>query len=166
MKRTLIRTLVILAAVSFVACLKSAESSFFRNFSLRQLVKENKNCSGLDGGTEGGGGGGISAGAGGLGGGSREFHSSKGDACLCKLKPAAEGAVDETALMASLASDVEKAITSSGPKIVERGTPDSSGFYFVYNFDNAKGRVTISGKNLQADQYSLQANLEESGVVK
>jgi hypothetical protein len=100
------------------------------------------------------------------GAGSKEFHSDKGDACLCKVKPDAEGAFDEAALMAGLAQEVEKTITSSGSKIIGKGNPDSSSFYFVYALDNTKGRVQISGKKVEAGQYSLQAKLEESGKVK
>jgi len=160
MKKNLLKTVVLLIAVSFGACLQSPESSFFRSFSLRKLVAEKRSYAGLVCASLGGGGGGsdgiwsLRA--------TREFHSNKTEIYVCAVE-ANSADLDETALMARLAQDIEKDISSSGPKIIQRGNPDLSSFYLVYELGNTKGRVQISGKRLPGNQYSLQAKLEENG---
>ena len=160
MKKSLLRTVVMLIAVSSSACLQSLESSFFRSFSLRKFVTEKRSYVGLECGSlgEGGGGGGgiwsLRA--------TREFHSNKTEIYVCAIKENSAD-LDETVIMRGLAQDIEKDISSSGPKVIQRGNPDSSSFYLVYASGNTNGRVDISGKRLPGNQYSLQASLEESG---
>jgi hypothetical protein len=164
--KLIVKALTIFAAFICVACTHSKESSFFRSFSLRELVAENKSHVGLDCSVGGGGGGGSSFGVQSLGSGAGEFHSHKSDGCYCKLKPDAVESFGEAALIAGLAEDVERAIIDSGAKIIDSGKQDSGSFYFGYALDDRKGRVEISGKRLPADHYSLEANLEETGKVK
>jgi hypothetical protein len=167
MKWIALKILAILAAASCVSCSHSKESSFFRSFSLRELVAENKSNVPLDCGAGGGGGGsGSRIGVWSLGSGSGEFHSHKGDGCYCKLEADAVGPFNEATLIAALAQDVERTITDSGAQIVDRGQKDSSSFYIGYVLEDTTGRVEISGKRLPSDHYSLQANLEESATVK
>lgn len=166
MKRIVLRALTILVAAGGTACIHSMESSFFNRFSLQKLVEENKSrarleCNARGGG--GGGGGGIDAsGTWSWGSGSKEFHSHKGDGFFCVLKPNSVAAFDEVALIAGLRQDVERAIASSGATITDSGYRESASFYFQYALDNVKGRVEISGKRLQDNQYSLKADLDES----
>src|SRR6266496_5889419 len=169
MKRIALKALTILIAVGCTACIQSRESFFFKSFSLQKLVEENKSYARLScdrGGSGGGGGGGTTAGtwAWGFGGfGSKEFHSHKGDGFFCGLKSDGVDRFDEAALIAGLRQDVEEAITTGGAKITDSGNRDSRSFYFAYTLDNIKGRVEVSGKRIQDDQYSLNADLDESG---
>jgi hypothetical protein len=165
MKRIALKALVLFAAAGCVACSRSNESSFYRNFSLQKLVGNGAHI-GLDCGGVGGGGGGGGSSFTFLGSGSREFHSQRGEGYVCNLKSDGEDRFDEAALIAGLAQDVQNAISISGAKIIDSGNHDSTSFYFGYALDGTKGSIEISGRKLLAYQYSLQANLEESGKSK
>ena len=107
MKRNPLKTLLLVIAVSFSACLQSLESSFFRSFSLRKLVTEKRSYAGLECKSLGGGGGG-----GGTDGiwslrATREFHSNKTETYVCAIK-ANSADLDETALMEEQAKKAGK----------------------------------------------------------
>src|SRR6267378_77652 len=101
-----------------------------------------------------GGMGGIGGGGGGAGG--REFSHHKGEAFSCQVKTGEGERFSEEELMASIKADVEKDITASAAKIIDRGNPEASSFYFVYRLENIRGRISISGKKVRDEYYSLK----------
>lgn len=160
MKKTFLRTVLILAAIGYMGCSLSPESRFFSDFSMRKLVEQNKSHSGLvcdAGGGGGGGEGGMKVWSVGR----KEFHSHKGDSFDCWVKPDAVNHVDELALIAALRQDVDKAIIDSRATIIETGNPTSSSFYFRYTFAQAEGRVEISARRVRDNYYSFNADLDE-----
>ncbi len=136
----------------------SQETSFFSEFSLRELVEKNQSFMGLDCSVSGGG---LGGGTGGGGLGRREFHSHKAESFFCRLKAEEAGHFDEAGLLALLRREVEKRITESGAEIIGQGNPDINSFYFAYTLGNIRGRVEVSGGNIAGNNYSLAADLEE-----
>ena len=149
----------ILLGTGYVVFMNSIQSTFFSQFSLRKLVEKNKSRSGLI--CSAGGMGGVGGGGGGAGG--REFRHYKGEAFSCQIKRNEGERFNEEELIGSIKEDIEQDITASGAKITERGNPDTSSFYFVYRLENIQGRVSISGKKVRDEYYSLKADLEEKG---
>ena len=147
---TLIAILVINGGCSFLIHLSS--SSFLSNFSLEDLVKENRSPSGMAcaKGGMGGGGGDISS----IG---RHTSNYKSSSFSCQIDPA----FDEADFMASLKTDVEKEIKGSGANVIDQGSSDPAEFYFEYREGAVRGRINISGKKGGANYYSLQASIDE-----
>ena len=163
MKRIPIVLTISLAAVCS-ACIWSRGSAFFSSFSLEKLVKNNKSNTGLACDPKGGGGGGsIGTSSGGIGFGGKQFHSHKGDSFSCQLTSDEGERFDEPRIINALQLDVEKALSDSGAKIVDRGNPDPHSFYFAYTLQNIEGRVQISGRRSGGGYYSLDADLSETG---
>jgi TonB family protein len=133
------------------------QNRFFSQFSLRELVAENKTHAGLI--CSAGGTGGIAGGGG--GGGSRGFSQIKAETFSCQIKAGEGEQFNDEEFIASIKDDVEKAITASGLKITDRGSPEAGSFYFAYRLENIEGRVSISGRKLRDDYYTLKADLEE-----
>jgi hypothetical protein len=154
--------LVVCFALHYSACVGSKETSFFSNFSLRQLVEHSKSSAGLACDSNGGGGGGIKAGTGGIGFGGTRFNSHKSDSFACRLdsKPPEDF---EMRLFAGLKLDVQQALRDNGAQITESGDPKPASFYFAYTVKNVRGRVQVSGTRVGADYYDVHADLEESG---
>jgi len=163
MKRVPIVLTICLAAVCS-ACIWSRGSTFFSSFSLEKLVKDNKANTGLACDVSGGGGGSsIGTSGGGFGFGGKQFHSSKSDSFSCRLKSDAAERFDQARIITALQLDVEKALSDSGAKIIDRGNPDPASFYFAYTLKNIEGRVQISGRRNGGGYYSLEASLSETG---
>lgn len=145
------------------ACILSGESTFYSNFSVRQLIKKHEAGTGLacepNGG--GGGGGGDGGHVGSYGRGGSHFSASKGDAFACRLSPDALARFDDAGLLAALKVDVEKTLSDSGAQITESGNPDPQTFYFKYTLKDVQGRVQVSGRRFGND-FSVSAQLEES----
>jgi hypothetical protein len=139
--------------------MKPTQSSFFSNFSLRELVQKNESRSGLNCSM-----GGIGGGGGGTGGiGRKEFHNHKGESFSCRIKSSDGEQFDEAEFIVSLKEDVEKIIRASGAKVTDSGNPDPSSFYFEYSIENIQGRIDVSGKKIREDYYSLKADIDEKG---
>ena len=153
--------LTILLCASYVVFMKPTESTFFSQFSLQKLVEKNKSRAGRI--CAAGGMGGVGGGGGGGGAGGREVRHYKGEAFSCQVKTTEGERFNEEELIASIKEDIEKDISASAAKIIERGNPDTGSFYFVYRLDCIQGRVTISGKKVRDEYYSLKADLEEKG---
>jgi hypothetical protein len=154
--------LIIFLGTSYAVFMNPTESTFFSQFSLRKLVEKNKSRAGRI--CWAGGMGGIGGGGGGEGG--REFSHHKGEAFSCQVKTGEGERFSEEELMASIQADVEKDITASAATIIDRGNPDASTFYFVYTVENIQGLISISGKKVRDEYYSLKADLEEKGKKK
>jgi hypothetical protein len=151
--------LTILLGTSYVVLMNPTQSTFFSQFSLRKLVEENKSRAGRI--CSAGGMGGIGGGGGGAG--RKEFSHHKGEAFSCQIKTSEGEGFNEEELLGSIKEAVEKDISASGAKIIDRRNPDTSSFYFVYRLANIQGRVSISGKKVRDEYYSLKADLEEKG---
>ncbi|HMG76715.1 MAG TPA: hypothetical protein VK582_24790 [Pyrinomonadaceae bacterium] len=164
MKRIPIVLTICLAAVCS-ACIWSRGSAFFSSFSLEKLVQDNKSNTGLACAPNrgGGGGGSIGTSSGGIGFGGKQFHSHKGDSFSCQLKSDEGERFDEPRIITALQLDVEKALSDSGAKIIDRGNPGPASFYLAYTLQNIEGRVQISGKRSGGGYYSLSADLNETG---
>ena len=164
MKRIPIVVTICLATVC-TACMGFKGSAFFTNFSVERLVKNSKaNTLACDrDGGGGGGGGSIFTSSGGFGFGGRQFRSAKSDSFACRLTSDAADRFDEPRVITTLQLDVEKALSDSGAKIVERGNPGPASFYFSYTIQNIEGRVQISGRRSGGGYYSLSADLNETG---
>ena len=150
--------ITILVGLGCSAFMNFTQSSFFRDFSLRQLVEKNGSRAGLicsQGGIGGGGGGGRSSGGG------KEFHLHKSESFTCRIKTAEGEQFNETEFITSLREDIEKEIEASGAKIVDRGAVDTGSFYFQYLIGEIQGRANISGKRVRDDYYSVKAELDE-----
>ncbi len=153
----LVAALVIAALIlTGYATMKPKQSSFFSNFSLHGLVRENKTRAGQicsSGAVGGGGGGAAFIGAEGS-------HSRKSDSFGCRVKSDDGGRFDESELVNTLREDVERDIQAGGAKILDRGNV-SGGFYFEYSVGDIQGRIDISGKKIRENYYELEAGLEE-----
>jgi hypothetical protein len=145
---------LLLSCVVYAALMNHTQSTFFSQFSLRELVEKNQSKFGLNcsGGGIGGGGG---------GGGRRGFHFHKGETFSCRTQTVEGEQFDETKFIASLKSEIEKRLSASEATIVDSGIPDASSFYFEYGIGNTLGHLEISGKLLRENYYSLKANLDE-----
>jgi hypothetical protein len=161
-----ISLLLVVGITGFASgCIMSRESSFFKNFSMRDLVTSNKAIKGFHcdpAGGGGGGGGGIGSWAGGFGGGGSRFHSQKSDGFACRLSSNELQGPDEERLITSLKQQLEDSLRSYGARIRETGSSDTHSFYFSYDIKDIQGRIQVSGQRIGVDFYSLQASLEES----
>src|SRR5437667_10086434 len=125
-KHRILIALAVCVTLFSASCMWSPESSFFSNFSTRQLVERNKSSAGLtcDPTGGGGGGGGVGSRAGGTGSGGTHFNSHKSDSFACRLK--SNNSFDETKLCAALSLDVEHALRDNGAQITDSGSSGSS----------------------------------------
>jgi hypothetical protein len=139
----------------------SPETSFFSNFSVRQLVERNKSSAGLNCDGAGGGGGAIGSRAGGLGSGGAHFNAHRSDSYACRLR-SNEG-FDEGRLFSALKLDVEKTLRDSGAQITQTGSSGPANFYFAYGLKNVSGRVELLGTKLGSGYYDVRADLNETG---
>jgi len=86
MKTRISMALTVYVVLLFSSCVVARETSFFSNFSVRQLVERSKSSTGLIcDANGGGGGGGIGTRAGGIGFGGTRFNSHKSDSFTCRL---------------------------------------------------------------------------------
>jgi hypothetical protein len=161
MKHTISIGLVLCFALLCASCMWSPETSFFSNFSVRQLVERSKSSAGLTCDPIGGGGGGIGSRAGGMGFGGTQFNSHKSDSCGCSLK--SNETFDETRLFSALKLDVERALHDNGAQITDSGSSGPANFYFAYAVKNVRGRFQLSGTRIGTDYYDVRADLEENG---
>ncbi len=163
MKTKISIALTLYFALLLSSCVGSRETSFFSNFSVRQLVERSKSSAGLTCDANGGGGGGsIGTRAGGIGFGGTRFNSHTSDSFGCRLK-SNEPEDFETHLFAGLELDVQQALRDSGAQITENGNPKPATFYFAYTLKNVRGRVQVSGTRIGTDYYDVHADLDESG---
>lgn len=158
MRLVILRTALLTAALAGVGCaayLRSRQSSFFSEFSLRRLVAQSGSRHGLDCSTGGAGGGGGGGSAGG-----KEFRFHKGESLACRLSGGA-GKFDEAGFLAALKEAVEREIGESGAKLTGGGGPDAGRFHLEYEAEIGRGRVEITGRATGEEYYSLKADLEE-----
>jgi hypothetical protein len=139
----------------------SPETSFFSNFSVRQLVERSKSSVGLTCDPTGGGGGGIGSRAGGIGSGGTLFNSHKNDSCACRLK--SNETFDEARLFSALKLDVERALHDNGAQVTDSGSSGPANFYFAYALKSVRGRIQLSGTRIGKDYYDVRADLDETG---
>jgi hypothetical protein len=139
----------------------SPETSFFSNFSVRQLVERNKSSAGLNCDPVGGGGGGAGFRAGGLGSGGAHFNSHRSDSYACRLS--ANETFDEGRLFSALKLDVERTLRDSGAQVTQTGSSGPANFYFAYGLKNVSGRVELSGTRTGSGYYDVHADLNETG---
>jgi hypothetical protein len=139
----------------------SKETSFFSNFSMRQMVERSKSSAAFACDPTGGGGGGIGSRAGGIGFGGTHFNSHKSDSVACRLK--SNQPFDETTLFSALKIEVERVLHDNGAQITDSGSSGSANFYFAYALKNVRGRVQVSGTRIGTDYYDVHADLNETG---
>lgn len=160
--KTITIALTLCLATLSSACIGYGTSSFFSNFSVRQLIKGHEANTGLACDPSGGGGGNIGGTSGGFGFGWRHFHAHRADAFECRLSSDAAERFDDAGLLDAMKLDVEKALNDAGAKIVESGNRDRASFYFTYKLQGVQGRVQVSGRRFGNDYYSLSADLDEN----
>ena len=157
--------ILIMIAVCFglfnASCLRSHETSFFSNFSIRQLVERSNSAAGLACDPMGGGGGGVGSRGGGIGFRRVHFNSRLSESVACRLK--SNEAFDETRFFAALKLDVDHELHAAGAQITETGSSGDASFYFAYALKNVRGRVKVSGTRIGTDYYDVHADLDESG---
>ena len=155
-----ITTLLALAVLGS-ACIASVPSSFFRHFSLRQVIDNHRNQLHVDCESPNGGGG-IDAGGGGSVGvwGRRKntysFTNSTG--VTCKLDP---NGFDEAVAIPLLQQVIEQSISSSGAKVTKSESSERASFTLTYTVNGAEGKLTVSGQEFFG-QYSFQSTIAES----
>ena len=156
--------LVLSFALLCPSCIGSKETSFFSNFSVRQLLERSKSSAGLTCDSNAGGGGAATGSrTGGVGFGGTRFNSHKSESFACRLKSNGPEDLDETRFFAGLKLDVQEALRDSGAQIIDSGNPNSASFYFVYTVKNVRGRVQLSGTRIGTEYYDVHADLDESG---
>jgi hypothetical protein len=153
--------LTICFALPFSSCVGARETSFFSNFSVRELVERNKSSAGFVCDPMGGGGAGSQFRTGGIGFGGFRFNSHKSDSLGCRLKP--KEAFDETLLLSTLKLAVERALHDNGAQITNNGSSGPASFHFAYALKNVNGRVQVSGTRIGTDYYDVHADLDEYG---
>ena len=162
MKQTILTAFAICLALLYASCMRPRETSFFSNFSMRQLVEQSKPSAGLIcDPTGGGGGGGDGSSVGGFGPGGTRFSSNKSDSFGCRLE--STNSFDETKLFSALKLAVERSLHDNGAQITDSGSAGSANFYFSYALKNVRGRVQVSGTRIGPDYYDVHANLDETG---
>jgi len=140
-------------------------SSFYSNFSVRDLVERNQSASGFKcvrplGG--GGGGNDFTITSPQRPGSSRtEFKVHKGDSFACELKPGDN--FDEQPFFDVLKLDTERALRANGAKISDSGPAKPVGFYFAYTASSVRGRIQVSGNRRGDRYYDVHAQLDENG---
>ena len=133
-------------------------STFFANFSLRELVKNKLHlpASSQNRASRSAGGGGF------LGHGQSLYRKSESFPCPVYVSDYVS--FDEQGFITSLKAEVEKQIIDSAAAITGQGNIEgnfnSSEFYFEYMQGGIKGRILISGKMIESGYY-LTADLEE-----
>src|SRR5690349_2118533 len=105
---------------------KMKGTSFFSNFSMRELVQHGECFAQLKREPLGGGGGGSSFHVRRLGSGETHFYSHRGDSFACRLS--ADESLDETHLFSVLKLDVERALNENGAQIIESGSSGPANF--------------------------------------
>src|SRR3982751_1265527 len=141
--------------VLLCACAWSPETSFFSNFSVRQLVDRNKSSAGLNCDSRGGGYAGIRSHASGLGSRAAHFNSHRSDSYMCRF-PSNE-TFDQTRIISVLKLDVERSLYDTGAQITERGSSGPGNFYFAYAVKNVRGRIELTGTTSGNGFYDLRA---------
>lgn len=162
MRHTLFITVLVCFELLSGCSLWAPETSFFSNFSVRQLVERNKSSGGLNCDPVGGGGGnGIGSRASGLGSQGAHFNSHKSDNFACRLQ--SNEAFDEARLFSALKLDVERTLRDTGAQITQNGSSGPANFYFVYELKNVSGQVELSGTRTGGGYYDVRADLNETG---
>jgi hypothetical protein len=161
MKHTILIASAGCFALLCASCMWSPETSFFSNFSVRQLVERTKSSVGLTCDPTGGGGGGIGSRAGGIGSGGTHFNSHKSDSCACRLK--SNETFDEARLFSALKLDVERTLHDNGAQVTDSGSSGPANFYFAYALKSVRGRIQLSGTRIGTDYYDVRADLDETG---
>jgi hypothetical protein len=133
------------------------QSSFFSNFSLRELVDRNQPTAGLKCSAERGeGGGGMSAGLGGVG--KKESNFSKVESLVCQISDAE--LFDEVKFIQTLKQSIEQELDSNDATIVSKNS-DATSFDLEYALNETTGTVKISAQKGPMSFYTLKADLQE-----
>ena len=139
----------------------SLQSSFFSNFSLRELVDRNESSAGLncsDGGNgPGTGGGGMSVGTGGVG--KQGSNFSKLESIACQISDAE--LFDEVKFIHALKVIVEQDLDAQKATIVSSKNPDATSFDLEYTLNEVTGTIKISAQKGPMSFYTLKADLRE-----
>lgn len=159
MKRRILITLVGCSALIVDSCTSYSETSFFSNFSTRQLVQRAKSSAGLN--CDALGGGGIGSRVGGVGRGGAHFNSHKSDSCGCQLVK--DAGFDEKRLFSDLKLELEQALQDNGAQITDTGSSGPANFHISYAVKNVHGRVQLSGTRIGTNYYNVSADLDETG---
>jgi hypothetical protein len=143
--------------------LRYQPSTFFHNFSVRHLVKEDWSRFGLECSTGGGCGGGGSTSTGAHASGSRGAVYGKSESFSCRVGSAGRE-FDEAGFIASLKEGVRDEIVIGRAGVTGEGDLGSSGFYFDYGGEGVRGRVIVSGLLTLGGHYHLSASLHETST--
>ena len=140
----------------------TTETSFFSNFSVRQLLEHSESSAQLKCDPLGGGGGGgnefhVRR----VGSGETHFNSHRSDNFACRLT--SNEPLDETHLFSVLKLNLERELNYNAAQITESGSSGPGNFYFAYTLKGVRGRIKLSGQRGAADYYNITADLSESG---
>jgi hypothetical protein len=138
----------------------STPTTFFANFSLRELVPN------AEAGPSSAGHWGMGGAVGGATGyrASGQSHCHKSESFSLPVSVSGHDRFDEREFVESLKAGIENRIIDNAAVITDRGDIEgnfhSSEFYFEYTQGELRGRIVLSG-TLTGTTYSLRANLEE-----
>ena len=140
--------------------MKANETSFYANFSVRELVQQSGSSVWLKGELLGGGGG-HQVRIRRTGSGATHFNSHKSDNFACHLT--SDESLDETRLFSALKLGIEHALNDKGAQITDTGSTGPGNFYFAYMLQGVLGRVELTGQRGAAGYYNIRAALRETG---
>jgi hypothetical protein len=141
--------------------MKANETSFYANFSVRQLVQQSESSAWLKCDPLGGGGCGHQIRIRRSGSGETHFNSHKSDNFACRMT--SDESLDETRLFSALKLSVERALNENGAQITANGSTRPGNFYFAYILQGVGGRVELSSQRGEAGYYNISADLNETG---
>ena len=157
----LLVVMLLFGAAGCSAYMSSFQSSFFANFSLRELVEKNKSIAGLScsvGAGGGGGGGGMSMGTGGVG--KQGSNFNKHESFVCQISDAK--LFDEAKFMETLKQNIEQDLDANKARFDSGKNVDANSFHVEYKLsDNVTGTLKILAKKGPMHYYTLQADLSE-----
>jgi len=141
--------------------MKTNETSFYANFSVRQLMQQSETASWFKSDLLGGGGGGNQSRIRRTGSGETNFNSHKSDNFA--FRPTSDESLDEARLFSALKLSVERALNDNGAQITDSGSTGPGDFYFAYVLQGVSGRVELSGQRGVAGYCHITAALTETG---
>lgn len=138
--------------------IKYKPSTFFSNFSVYELVKNNNSRLGII--CSSGGGGGIGSGSASPSNNSEETHFTKHDSSSYHIKSDRRNEFDESEIVHSLKEDIEQEITKRGAKVINSKDLGLLGFYIEYSDEGILGNIKITG-DFNGENFNLKAILNE-----
>jgi hypothetical protein len=133
-------------------------STFYSNFSIYKLIKNNNSRSGIICSYGGGGGGGTGSGSQSKE--SDEAQYSTHQSSSYHINSNRRNEFDESELIHSLKEDIEQEITKSGAEVMKSTILNSSEFYVEYSKEGIYGKIEVTS-SFDGETLKLNAKLNE-----